>query len=156
MSAINVVTVSGNVGRDPELRQTVTGTNIMTFSLAVNERVKRGEEWEDYTNWFDIVVFGRRAEGLSKVLAKGMKLAVSGKLRYTSWEKDGQKRSKVEIIADNVDIMQRKEATQGQQQPMHGQQYQRQGQYQQQPQQQYAPQNASYDYQPSDYDGYWD
>lgn len=154
MSAINMVTVSGNVGRDPELRQTVTGTNILTFSLAVNERVKRGEEWEDYTNWFDVVVFGRRAEGLSNVLRKGMKVAVSGKLRYSSWEKDGQKRSKVEIIAENVDIMQRKDATQGQQQPAQGQrqQYQQQGQYQQQ----YAPQNGSYDYQPSDYDGYWD
>lgn len=154
MSAINMVTVSGNLGRDPELRQTVTGTNILTFSLAVNERVKRGEEWEDYTNWFDIVTFGRRAEGLSKVLAKGMKLAVSGKLRYASWEKDGQKRSKVEIIADNVDIMQRKEATQGQQQPAQAPQYQQQGGYTQP--QQYAPQNGPYDYQPSDYDGYWD
>lgn len=111
--SVNRVTISGNVGRDPELRATQTGMSILSFSVAVNDRVKRGDNWEDYTNWVDVVVFGRRADSLSKFLSKGMKVAVDGKLRYSSWERDGAKRSKIEVIADDIDIMQRRDGDGG-------------------------------------------
>lgn len=92
--SINSVTVSGNIGRS-EVKATQSGSTILTFSLAVNERVKRGDAWEDYTNWIDVCVFGKRAESLGNILTKGMKVCVSGRLRYSSWERDGQKRSKI-------------------------------------------------------------
>ena len=109
--SINSVCLSGNLGRDPELRTTAAGGNLLTFSIAVNDRVKDSStgEWKDYTNWVDVVVFGNRAESLSRILAKGMKVTINGKIRYSSWEKDGQTRSKIEVIANDVDIMQRRE-----------------------------------------------
>lgn len=109
--SINSVCLSGNLGRDPELRNTAAGGNLLTFSIAVNDRVKDSStgEWKDYTNWVDVVVFGNRAESLSRILTKGMKVTINGKLRYSSWEKDGQTRSKIEVIANDVDIMQRRE-----------------------------------------------
>ena len=138
--SVNSVTLSGNIGRDPEIRATQNGTSVLSFSLAVNERIKKGDDWSDYTNWVDIVVFGRRADSLSKILSKGTKIAVSGKLRYNAWERDGKKRSKLEVIADDVDIMQRKDNSQSQQNGS-------QGGYNQQPnkytnQGQYGPQNG--------------
>lgn len=137
---MNSVALSGNIGRDPEVRATQSGTSIMNFPLAVSERIKKGDSWEEYTNWVDIVVFGRRADSLGRILTKGMKIAVSGKLRYSTWEKDGQKRSKLEVIADDVDIMQRRDNSQGRQNGSYGQQYQQQPNYSQQ--QQYGAQNA--------------
>ena len=106
--SINSVSVSGNIGRC-ELRVTASGSSVLTFSVAVNERVKKGDEWEDYTNWVDCVVFGKRAESLDRILTKGMKVAVTGRLRYSSWEKDGKRRSKLEVIANDVDLMQRRD-----------------------------------------------
>lgn len=138
--SINSAIISGNIGREPEIRATQSGTSVLTFSLAVNERVKKGDEWTDYTNWFDVCVFGRRADSLGRILAKGMKVAVAGHLRYSQWERDGQKRSKVEVIADDVDIMQRRDGSQGQQGGSYGQQQQQQGNYSQQ--RQYAHQNG--------------
>lgn len=108
--SINSVTLSGNLGRDPELRTTAAGSHILTFSLAVGDRSKNSNgEWTDYTNWVDVVVFGNRAEGLSRILAKGMKITLQGKIHYSSWEKDGQPRSKIEVIANDVDFMSRKD-----------------------------------------------
>jgi single-strand DNA-binding protein len=138
----------GNLTRDPNIRQTPTGTNILDFGIAVNDRVKDSSgNWTDYANFFDIVVFGNRAESLSKILTKGMRVAVNGKLRYSSWEKDGQKRSKIEIIANDIDIMQRKGESQGgYQQQNGGQQSYQQNNYQQQ-----QPQGG---YQQPQYDNY--
>ena len=136
--SINTSMISGNIGRDPEMRASQSGTSILSFPVAVNERVKKGEEWTEYTNWIGVVVFGRRADSLGKILAKGMKVAVSGHLHYSSWDdKSGNKRSKLELIADDVDIMQRKE---GQQNGSYVQQTQQYNNYPQQPQ--YAPQNG--------------
>jgi len=114
---VNVVAISGFLGRDPELRQTQGGMAVMSMTVAVGERRKNGQtgEWEDYTNWVDVTVFGKRAEALSKFLAKGMKVAVTGRLHYRSWEKDGQKRSKLEVVADEVDVMSRSDGQKGQQ-----------------------------------------
>ena len=137
--SVNVVVISGNLTRDPELRTSPGGTNILNFGMAVNDRRKNGKtgEWEDYANYVDCVLFGNRAEFLSKTLKKGMRVFVEGKLRYSSWERDGQKRSKVEIVVDDVDF----ERSQRQQGGSYGQQSQQQGNYG--GQQQYAPQNGS-------------
>lgn len=109
--SLNRVTISGNLTREPELRQTPSGYEILNVGVAVNDRRKNQQsgEWEDYANFVDVVVFGKRASSLSKILTKGMKVAIDGKLRYSSWEdKEGHKRSKLEVIAEDVDIMQRK------------------------------------------------
>ena len=107
MSSINVVAISGNLTRDPELKATAGGSSILRFSVAVNERRKdpRTGEWGDYPNFVDCAVFGNRAEALSRLLAKGSKVSVQGKLSYSSWERDGQKRSKLEVTAHEVELM---------------------------------------------------
>ncbi|OUO34478.1 single-stranded DNA-binding protein [Olsenella sp. An290] len=106
--SINRVNISGNLTRDPELRMTGGGTQILSFGVAVNDRRRNPQtnEWEDVPNFVDCVVFGARAEPLSRFLSKGQKVAVEGKLRYSSWEtKDGQRRSKLEVIVDEIDFM---------------------------------------------------
>lgn len=108
--SINRVQLVGNLTRDPELRTTSKGTPILHFGLAVNDRVKGADgKWEDRPNFVDCTVFGNRAEPLSRFVAKGQKVAVEGKLRYLAWEKDGVKRSKLEVICDEVELMQRRD-----------------------------------------------
>lgn len=103
--SINRVVLSGNLTRDPELRTTAGGTPIMSFGLAVNDRRKNSQtgEWEDYANFVDCTLFGNRATGLAPLLSKGTKVTLEGKLRWSQWEKDGQKRSKIEVVVDNID-----------------------------------------------------
>ncbi|MCL2745927.1 MAG: single-stranded DNA-binding protein [Coriobacteriia bacterium] len=104
---INRVVVSGNLTREPELRQ-AGSTTVLQFGIAVNERRKNNQtdQWEDVPNFFDVLVWGARGEGLSRVLTKGMKVAIEGKLRWSQWKaQDGTNRNKVEIVADNVDFM---------------------------------------------------
>lgn len=106
--SINRVNISGNLTRDPELRSTQGGMPILAFGVAVNDRRRNPQsgEWEDVPNFVDCVVFGARAEPLSRFLSKGSKVAIEGKLRYSSWEtKDGQKRSKLEVIVDEVEFL---------------------------------------------------
>ena len=106
--SLNTVAISGNLGADPELRNSASGTAILTLRIAVNERRKdQSGEWTDYTNWVDAVMFGTRAESVSRYLSKGSKVSVSGRLHYSSWEKDGQKRSKLEVIVDEIEFMSR-------------------------------------------------
>ena len=106
--SINRVNITGNLTRDPDLRQTQGGTAILSLGVAVNDRRKdQSGEWTDYTNWIDAVMFGTRAEAVSRYLSKGSKVAIEGKLRYSSWEKDGQKRSKIEVIVDEIEFMSR-------------------------------------------------
>lgn len=111
MDGINSVTISGNICRDPEVRATQSGLQVVTLSMAVNESHKVGDQYEDYANFFTVVGFGQRWETMANkgMLAKGTKAMVHGKLRYSSWEKDGQKRSKVEIIADSIDLAGRRQ-----------------------------------------------
>lgn len=105
--SINRVNISGNLTRDPELRATQGGTSVLTFGVAVNDRRKNPQtgEWEDVPNFIDCVVFGSRAEPLTKFLSKGSKVAIEGKLRWSQWERDGQKRSKIEVIVDEVEFL---------------------------------------------------
>lgn len=103
MNSINVVAISGNLVRDPELRVTGNGTAVANFSIAVTESRKTGDTWEDVPSYIDCVVFGRQAEHLQQNVSKGCRAFVAGKLRQRTWEKDGQKRSTVEIVADRVE-----------------------------------------------------
>ena len=108
--SINRVNISGNLTRDPELRSTAGGTQILSFGVAVNDRRRNQQtgEWEDVPNFVDCVVFGQRAEALSRFLSKGSKVAIEGKLRFSSWEtKEGQRRSKLEVVVDEVEFLSR-------------------------------------------------
>ena len=113
--SINRVVISGNLTRDPELRRTQSGMAILGFGVAVNDRRRNPQtgEWEDYANFIDCTMFGMRGEALSNILTKGMKVAVEGKLRWSQWERDGQKRSKIEVIVDEVDFMSQRQGGQG-------------------------------------------
>lgn len=107
MGCINKASISGNLTRDPELRTTQSGTPVLSMGVAVNERVKRGDQWEDRPSFVDVTVWGARAEALSKFLRKGLRVAVSGRLRQDRWQdaKTGENRSRLGIVADEVDVM---------------------------------------------------
>lgn len=107
MASVNVVVIVGNLTRDPELRALPSGMSVCDLGVAVNERFKNGAtgQWEDRPNFFDVTVFGGQADACSKYLSKGRAVAVHGRLRWESWEKDGQKRSKVKIVADTVQFL---------------------------------------------------
>ena len=102
---INHVVLVGRLTRDAELKYTNTGTAIGKFSIAVNRRKRSGDQWTDEVSYFDIVLWGKTAEALNQYLQKGKQIAVSGELRQNRWEQDGQNRSKVEIIANNVQLL---------------------------------------------------
>lgn len=149
--SINRVNITGNLTRDPELRSTAGGMAVLGFGVAVNDRRKNQQtgQWEDYPNFVDCTMFGNRAEALSRILRKGMKVAIEGKLRYSSWEdkNGGGRRSKLEVIPDEVELLsQNANAQQPQQYAPQG--YQPQA-YQPQPAPQQAPQqwNAQQAYQ---------
>lgn len=143
MGNINRVTLSGNLTRDIEAKQSHSGTSIITFGVAVNERVKDSStgQWEERPVYVDCVVFGKRAESLANILRKGMKVCIEGHLSYSTWDDKttGKKRSKLEVIVDDIDIMQRRDS-QGQQQTPQGQYVQQTSNYPQQ--QQYSPQGG--------------
>lgn len=107
--SINRVVISGNLTRDPELRVTTGGTQVLSFGVAVNDRRRNPQsgDWEDYPNFVDCTMFGSRAEAISRYLSKGSKVAIEGKLRYSSWERDGQRRSKLEVIVDEIEFLSR-------------------------------------------------
>ena len=107
--SINKVVISGNLTRDPELRQTANGFSVLSFGVAVNDRRRNQQtgEWEDYPNFIDCTMFGARAESVSRFLSKGSKVAIEGKLRWSQWERDGQKRSKIEVVVDEIEFMSR-------------------------------------------------
>jgi single-strand DNA-binding protein len=107
--SINRVNITGNLTRDPELRSTGSGMSVLQMGVAVNDRRKNPQtgEWEDSPNFIDVVMFGTRAESVSRFLSKGSKVAIEGKLRWSSWEDKttGAKRSKVEVVADDIEFM---------------------------------------------------
>lgn len=104
--SINRVVISGNLTRDPEVRTTQSGMPVMSMGVAVNDRRKNSQtgEWEDYANFIDCTMFGNRAQNISQYLSKGSKVTIEGKLRWSQWERDGQKRSKIEVIIDDIDF----------------------------------------------------
>lgn len=131
--SLNTCILSGNIGNDAEVRYTAGGMAITSFSLAVNHRRKQQDgSYADETSWVDCTMFGKRGESLQAngYLQKGAKLAVVGHLRMSTWEADGQRRRKLEVIVENVIRMT------NYRQP---QQPQAQQPYQAQPQQAYVP-----------------
>jgi len=105
MADINHVVLVGRLTRDAELKYTSGGSAVCKFSIAINRRRKNGEEWVEEAHYFDIVLWGRQGEALNQYLVKGKQVAVEGELRQNRWEQDGQSRSKIEIIANNIQLL---------------------------------------------------
>ena len=105
--SINRVALTGRITREPELKRTASGMAILNLGVAVNDRRKdpKSGEWGDYAKFIDCVMFGTRAESISNYLHKGIKVAIDGKLRWSQWEREGQKRSKVEVTVDDIEIL---------------------------------------------------
>lgn len=112
--SINKAIVAGNVCRDVDERATGTGVPVMEFGIAVNEYRKSSAtgETEEYANFIDCTMFGERAGKLAKVVKKGMKVVVIGRLHQDRWEdrESGKSRSKVQIIVDDIELMQKRKA----------------------------------------------
>jgi single-strand DNA-binding protein len=102
---VNHVILIGRLTRDAELKYTAGGMAVCKFSLAVNRSRKSGDQWIEEGNFFDVVLWGRSGEAINQYLVKGKQVAVDGELRQDRWEQDGQKRSKVEIMANNVQLL---------------------------------------------------
>src|SRR5437879_4863803 len=101
--ADNTVTVIGNITRDPELRFTNAGQAIATVGIAVNRRFQRNGQWEENTSFFNVTCWGQLGENVSSSVGKGTRVIVTGRLEQRSWEtQEGEKRSVVEIVADEV------------------------------------------------------
>ena len=104
-SDINRVIIVGRLTRDAELKYTSGGMAIADISLACNRSRKQGDQWVEEANFFDVSLFGRRAESLVQYLGKGTQIAVEGQLRQDRWEQDGMKRSKVSIVATDIQLL---------------------------------------------------
>ena len=109
MGDLNVVTILGRLTRDVELKQTNGGT-VARFSLANGYRKKQGSEYVEATNFIDCVAFGKTGEAIQKYVSKGQRLLVSGELRWSSWESDGKKHSKLEVLVESFNFIERKES----------------------------------------------
>ena len=104
--SVNQVFLMGNLTRDPELRQTPSGQNVCSFSLALNRSYRdQSGEWQEATDYVDIVAWGPLAERVAQYLSKGRRVLVQGRLQSRSWEQDGQKRNKVEVLANDVTFL---------------------------------------------------
>lgn len=100
--SFNQVTLMGNLTKDPEVSTTPGGQSVGKFSLALNRRYKDDNGWKESTDYVDIVCWGNLAERNKEYLSKGRPVLVSGRIQSRSWEQDGQKRSKVEVVASDV------------------------------------------------------
>ena len=104
--SFNQVILMGNLTRDPELRQTPNGQNVCSFSLALNRSYKAADgSWTEATDYIDVVAWGPLGERVAQYLSKGRPCLVNGRLQSRSWEQDGQKRSKVEVNAQDVTFL---------------------------------------------------
>lgn len=102
---INVVVLVGRLTRDCEVKATPNGFSVCRFSVAVNRRKKSGDSWTDEANYFDVVLMGKSADTLKTYLTKGRQVSVEGELRQDRWEQDGQTKSRIEIVANNVQLL---------------------------------------------------
>jgi len=102
---INQVVLVGRVTRDAELKYTASGTALCNFAIAVNRRVKKGDQWSDEASFFDLTLWEKQAENLNKYLVKGTQVAVQGELRQDRWEKDGQKFNKIQVFVNNLQLL---------------------------------------------------
>ena len=134
MNGTNVVAVVGRLTRDAEMKYTSAGMAIASCAVAVNTSRKDAQgNWTDEANFFDVTIFGKTAETLKPYLIKGKQIAVTGHLKQDRWEKEGQKYSKVSIVADTIELLggdrhSTEAAPQAMQQSGYAQQYQQQQQ----------------------------
>jgi single-strand DNA-binding protein len=105
MASFNRVILVGNLTRDPELRYIPSGTAVSEIGLAINERVKRNEQWVEETVFVDVTLWGRTAEVANEYLSKGSPVLIEGRLKLDTWEKDGQKRSKLRVTAEKMQML---------------------------------------------------
>src|SRR4026208_421209 len=105
MASLNRVILVGNLTRDPELRYIPSGTAVSDIGLAVNDRVKRGDQWVDEVTFVDITLWGRTAEIANEYLSKGSPVLIEGRLKLDTWEKEGQKHSKLRVTCDRMQIV---------------------------------------------------
>jgi single-strand DNA-binding protein len=105
MASYNRVILVGNLTRDPELRYIPSGAAVSEIALAVNDRVKRGDQWVDETTYVDVTLWSRTAEIANEYLTKGSSVLIEGRLKLDTWEKDGQKRSKLRVVADKMQML---------------------------------------------------
>jgi single-strand DNA-binding protein len=104
--SFNQVVLMGNLTRDPELRQTPNGQSVCSFSIALNRNYKDSKgEWQEATDFIDVVAWANLGERVAQYMSKGRPVLVSGRLQSRSWEKDGQKRNKVEVVAQDVTFL---------------------------------------------------
>lgn len=104
--SVNQVIIMGNLTRDPELRQTPSGQSVVSFSLALNRSYKdQSGEWQEATDYIDVSAWGPLAERVAQYMTKGRRALVQGRLQSRSWEQDGQKRSKVDVLASDVTFL---------------------------------------------------
>ena len=105
MASYNRVILVGNLTRDPELRYIPSGTAVTDIGLAVNDRVKRNNEWVDETTFVDVTLWARTAEVAGEYLSKGSPVLIEGRLKLDSWETDGQKRSKLKVVCERMQML---------------------------------------------------
>lgn len=104
--SINQVMLMGNLTKDPELKATTGGNNVATFSLALNRSYKdKDDQWQEATDYIDIVAWGKLAEQVFNSLFKGSRCLVTGRFQSSTWEKDGVKRVKIEVLAQDVTFL---------------------------------------------------
>jgi single-strand DNA-binding protein len=104
--SFNQVTLMGNLTRDPDLRQIPSGQSVCSFSLALNRSYKGQDgEWKEATDFVDVVAWGPLGERVAQYVTKGRPVLVSGRLQSRQWEQDGQKRSKLEVVANDVTFL---------------------------------------------------
>jgi len=104
--SVNQVIIMGNLTRDPELRQTPSGQSVVSFSLALNRSYKdQSGEWQEATDYIDVAAWGPLAERVAQYMTKGRRALVQGRLQSRSWEQEGQKRTKVEVLANDVTFL---------------------------------------------------
>lgn len=104
--SVNQVILMGNLTRDPEMRQTPNGQSVVSFGLALNRAYKGADgEWQEATDFVNVVAWAQLAERIEQYLRKGSRCLVQGRLQSSSWEQDGQKRSKLEVIANDVTFL---------------------------------------------------
>ncbi|MDB2686507.1 single-stranded DNA-binding protein [Mariniblastus sp.] len=105
MASFNRVVLVGNLTKDVELRHTKTGTAVTDVSLAVNERIKKNDQWTDEVHFFEITLWSRLAEIAAEYLSKGSSVLIEGRLKHDRWEQDGVKRSKVSIVGEKMQML---------------------------------------------------
>jgi single-strand DNA-binding protein len=109
MASFNRVTLLGHLTRPPEMRSTPSGTAVASFGLAVNRRSRQGNETKEEVCYVDVTAFGTQAEAIGEYLTKGSAALIDGRLRWHQWEQDGQRHSKLDVVADSVQFLTRRE-----------------------------------------------